>query len=473
MGLFDKIGKKKPEEEKQEEIVAAKTPEELKKERASSFVMGVEYIMQKEDAKEIVVIGKLDGRAVVGNTVTVSNPGRLSNEKSEVQITAIRTTDGDVREVSGGSAELHLSMQEERNFRIGDVLYTADVPAESTMHAYAKALTETYVIKRQLELSDQELEQLSVSDLQEMLRFHAFLQDRFQSEQGPESAIPPERVKRLEKSLANRILEEDYIYCVFSKKTGEPYLYSRTTSDTNGGYHCSAPTIRIFTEEYKSRMQGIYEGGRFEVKRIENGSKGKGIYNFFGIAFYLDGAEGVEVISDDTILEASLLVEKPDERTITENGIPVSNPDLMKWLLMLGQMDKADLETDDGKIIYTLYYKFMAAQATKAKFLVPIHAQGKMPEANEEGVLQVEDGTRFDIPCVPGKNGRKAIFIFTDWRHLYGTINEKCEAVVETIDSLINSFDCIINSGDYSKGGGYISLSTYNEMDEIASSMGH
>jgi hypothetical protein len=220
-------------------------------------------------------------------------------------------------------------------------------------------------------------------------------------------------------------------------------------------------------------MQGVYEGGRYEVKRIENGSKGKGIYNFLGLAFYLNGAEGVEVVSDDTILAASLLVEKPDESTITENGIPVSNPDLMKWLLMLGQMEKADLETEDGKIIYTLYYKFMASQATKAKFLVPIHAQGEMPEADEEGILQVEDGTRFEIPCVPGKHGRKAIFIFTDWRHLYGTINEKCEAVVETLDSLINSFDCIINSGDYSKGGGYISLSTYNEMDEIASSMGH
>ena len=471
MGLFDKLGKKKPEETEQEEVVVAKTPEELKKERASSFVMGVEYIMQTENPDEIVVIGKLDGRAVSGNTVSVCNPGLDNDIAGEVQIISIRTVDGDAKEVSGGSAELRIRKNEARDFRVGDVLFTNDVPSESTIHAYAKALTDTYVIKRQLDITEEEAESFSICDMQEMIRFYCFLQDQLQNGESTGVNIPEERVGKLKQILANRILAADHIYCIFSKKTGEPFLFSRTTADQNGGFHVSAPTIRIFTDNYKTRMLGAFDASRYEMKRIDNGSKMKGIYNFFGLAFYLNGAEGVEVITDDTILESSLLVEKPDEASITENGIPISNPGLMRWLYMLGQMDQEDIGTPDGKIIYTLYYKFMANEATKAKFLVPIHAQGEMPKADEEGVLQVENGDRFDIPAVPGKNGRKAIFVFTDWRHLYGTINEKCEAVVETLDSLINSFDCIINSGDYSKGGGYISLSTYNEMEEIAAKM--
>ena len=114
MGLFDKLGKKKPEETEQEEVVVAKTPEELKKERASSFVMGVEYIMQTENPDEIVVIGKLDGRAVSGNTVSVCNPGLDNDIAGEVQIISIRTVDGDAKEVSGGSAELRIRKNEAR-----------------------------------------------------------------------------------------------------------------------------------------------------------------------------------------------------------------------------------------------------------------------------------------------------------------------------------------------------------------------
>ena len=69
---------------------------------------------------------------------------------------------------------------------------------------------------------------------------------------------------------------------------------------------------------------------------------------------------------------------------------------------------------------------------------------------------------------VEGKNGRKAIRLFTDWRHLYAEFGDKGGAAVETIDSLISSFDCAINLGEYPKAGRYITLSTYNEMEAIA-----
>ena len=61
MGLFDKKSK---ENEVNEEVVAAKTPEELKKEKGikeSSFVMGVEKILPGVDPGETVLYGKMDG----------------------------------------------------------------------------------------------------------------------------------------------------------------------------------------------------------------------------------------------------------------------------------------------------------------------------------------------------------------------------------------------------------------------------
>ena len=218
-------------------------------------------------------------------------------------------------------------------------------------------------------------------------------------------------------------------------------------------------------------MQEIFKDEKYVIQKIDNGEKKLGIYNFFGTVFYLNGAAGVEIISEDTSVTAGSLVKAPDYSNVPKNSIPVTNPNLVRWMLLMGQLSDEDMNKEDGRIIYTLYFNFLSVEAVKAKFLVPVHSNKELPGPNEEGRVTVAAGTTVALPVVEGKNGRKAIRLFTDWRHLYSEFGEKSGAAVETIDSLISTFDCAINLGQFPRAGRYITLSTYNDMEDVAQKM--
>ena len=477
MSLFDKMSKKNKEDEPEEVTVSAKTPEELKKEKekaekkevkSSSFVMGVEKILVDEEEGKTVLIGKMDGSAVEGTKVFVSNPGSDADVVREVTIDGIQEQGGETTATAGGPVALKFSAKAE-DFRIGDVVYTEDVAQESKVHSYVKALTNAYVADRGLQLTREEVESLSTTDVEEIWRYYGwFIREIDKADTPEKQAEQNAKISLVGNTLCRKIMQADYIYCVFSTLTGEPYMFSRTVANEDGSYMCTAPNVRIFTEAYKERMEEIFKDDKYAIRKIENGEKKLGIYNFFGTVFYLNGAVGVEIISEDTSVTAGSLVKAPDYSKAPKNSIPVTNPGLVRWLLLMGQIKDEDMHKEEGKIIYSLYYNFLAVEVTKAKFLVPIRSNKDLPAANEEGRVTLSAGTVLGLPVVEGKNGRKAIRLFTDWRHLYAEFGDKGGAAVETIDSLISSFDCAINLGEYPKAGRYITLSTYNEMEAIA-----
>ena len=108
------------------------------------------------------------------------------------------------------------------------------------------------------------------------------------------------------------------------------------------------------------------------MKLIENTADKKGIENFLGTAFYLNGALGAAFNSKEVSISASALVQKPDFSNLPEIQVPVMNPDIVRWMLLMGQMDKPT--TDDEEVIYKLYYKFFSAAMPKAKLLIPLNA---------------------------------------------------------------------------------------------------
>ena len=469
------MAKKKVEDEPEEEFVAAKTPEELKKEQArknevssSSFVMGVEKILVDDEDGTTALIGKMDGAALAGTKVFVSNPGSDNDVVTEVTIESIQEESGETSATAGGPVALKVSGAD-RKFRIGDVVYTEDVTLESKVHSYVKALTNVYVADRGLKLSKEEVESLSTTDVEEIWRYYGwFIREIDKADTKEKQLEQNTKISLIGNTLCRKIMQADYIYCVFSSLTGEPYMFSRTVVNEDGSYMCTAPNVRIFTEAYKERMEEIFKDEKYVIRKIENGPGREGIYNFFGTVFYLNGAVGVEIISEDTSVTGASLVKAPDYSNVPKNSIPVTNPRLVCWLLLMGQIKEEDMEKEEGKLLYTLYYNFMAVEVTKAKFLVPIRSNKELPAASEEGRMTISAGTVIGLPVVEGKNGRKAIRLFTDWRHLYGEFGDKGGAAVETIDSLISSFDCAINLGQFPRAGRYISLSTYNEMEAIA-----
>lgn len=87
------------------------------------------------------------------------------------------------------------------------------------------------------------------------------------------------------------------------------------------------------------------------------------IYNFLGYCFYMNGACGVKVVNENTAIAAPEFVPEPDYSNIPEISIPVTNPDLVRWMLLIAQLGQP--ATDEQKLIYKLYFRFLSIEMTK------------------------------------------------------------------------------------------------------------
>ena len=77
-------------------------------------------------------------------------------------------------------------------------------------------------------------------------------------------------------------------------------------------YALTPSWYRQFKETIDSRPNSV-------VKLIENTEDKKGIENFLGTAFYLNGALGAIFNSKEVSISASALVQKPDFSNLTRN----------------------------------------------------------------------------------------------------------------------------------------------------------
>ena len=78
------------------------------------------------------------------------------------------------------------------------------------------------------------------------------------------------------------------------------------------------------------------------------------------------------------------------------------NPDLVRWMLLMGQLDSPT--TEDEEVIYKLYYKFFSEAMPKAKFLIPLDAASEFKGDSQEGnSFVLEKDSSFNIPVKEGK----------------------------------------------------------------------
>jgi len=185
---------------------------------------------------------------------------------------------------------------------------------------------------------------------------------------------------------------------------------------------------------------------------IENTEDKKGIENFLGTAFYLNGALGTIFNSKEVSISASALVQKPDFSNLPEIQVPVMNPDLVRWMLLMGQLDSPT--TEDEEVIYKLYYKFFSEAMLKAKFL--------------RSSFVLEKDSSFNIPVKEGKDGRNSVPVFTDWKRLRMVFDEKWNGMIEEAGGMIEVFDYAINPTEYYEAGAYVSLTAFKEMQKFS-----
>lgn len=454
MGLL--FGKKK----NQTEVQKTEAPVQ------NSFVCGVYDVVNIPNSDDVIALCRISGTARVGSAVYISNVGDDEGGVLLTQVLGIEINSRPVREAADCVAALRLQSGQKFTIKTGTVVYTRDQSGKNVHDAYVNALGDVFVAKQKLVLSDEDLDSMSITDCEETWRLFGWLHSKNAGNETPEEkAENRKKLDRLAAALCKKILSAQEIYCVFNKQTGEPHMFSKTVKQQDGQYMCTPPDVMLISKAYAKQYAAIYQTERFELRKIENGDDGKGIYNFLGSAFYLNGACGVAIISDKTTIGAPMLVPPPDYSNIPEINVPVTNPNLVRWLLLMGQLPKP--AEGDAKLIYMLYYRFMALEMRKARLLVPMKTNDSLPVPDKNGKAVLTKDTQMSLPTIQGKGDRKAVRMYTDWKRLRMEFGEEWGGLVQTVSGMIEVMDCAVNLTQFTSAGCYISKDMFENMKTV------
>lgn len=453
MGIFDFLKKAETTEATNETV-----------ESFDKTCLGVLELFPIKETNELLIIGSLEGGLKVGDCLQFCNPDQGMDALGSVVVKKLINQNKDV-DVLTDESLAHLVIDLETslvNLKKGSVLYSYGVDEEQRLSSYRDALYNAFVIVQKGQMSNEDYQAASLDDSIEILRLFLWECRQNQKTESEESyQANTRKLERLAEIVKDKLLAADSIYAVFSEKTGEAYLFSTTYDRGEEGYLCSDPMIMLYTPRwYHQFKETIDSRPNSVVKLIENTANKKGIENFLGTAFYLNGALGATFNTKEVSISASVLVHKPDFSNLPEIQVPVMNPDIVRWMLLMGQMDKPT--TDDEEIIYNLYYKFFSAAMPKAKLLIPLNATSGFPDKSQ-GVnsFVLKEDAKFSIPVREGKDGRNSVPVFTDWKRLRMVFDEKWNGMIE-------GFDYAINPTEFYEAGAYVSITTFKEMQKLS-----
>ena len=466
MGIFDFL--KKTEATKTTEITESNKEAEEAKGNACLGVLG---FFPMEEKGELLIAANLEGSLKVGDCLLFCNPDQGMDALGSVVVKKLSCHKEDV-EALNDEELIYLEVDKVPSLdklKKGSVLYSQGVEEEKRSSTYGYALYRAFVTIQEGKVGDEDYQALSLEDSIEILQ--AFLWDCRQNQETESEEsyqANTRKLERLAEIVTDKLLVADSVYAVYSEKTGEPYLFSTTYDRGEEGYLCTDPMIMLFTPRcYHRFKETIDSRPKSVVKLIENTEDKKGIENFLGTAFYLNGALGAFFNSKEVSIAASVLVPKPDFSDLPEIQVPVMNPDVVRWMLLMGQLDSPT--TEDEEVIYKLYYKFFSMAVPKAKFLLPLEAASGFPEGGQEAnSFVLEESAKFNIPTGEGKNGRNSVPVFTDWKRLRMVFDGKWNGMIENAGNMIEFFDYAINPTEYYEAGAYVSLTAFKEMQELS-----
>ena len=425
-----------------------------------SFIMGVTDFAVVEGTDNIVVTGNLKGNVDAGISVAAINYGDDRKEMVMTSITGLDVEGESVDHASDCFVGLILEGAAAMDIRVGTVLYTRDMGSDNIHDAYVAALSDGYVKERALELTDEELAKLSLTDCSEIWRLNTwYIAHEGKEEDDEQRRTRAERLDRIVLALRDKILDADEIYYVHDKRTGEAHLYSQIFDNDDGSYICSNPNILIVSKAYRRHYKKLYNTDTTELAVVRNGKDRKGIHNFLQGNFYINGVCGVAVNAVQVSIAAGMLVDKPVYEGVPVENIPVTNPDLVRWMLLIGQLDSPK-EDEDEALAFRLYFCFLGRELSRAKLIIPVRHQG------EEGDDQESDG--LDAAKMKGKKGRDAMIMYTDWRRLRSEYGKNWDGMVCRVGGIIGKFDCALNPTKYPAAGMYITEEMFRSMTDTA-----
>jgi hypothetical protein len=427
---------------------------------SSSFVFGIEDIFHLKTENEVVVVGRVKGTVIPGAKASVINPGDDEQPVSSVVFTELEINHKKVNSATDTVVGILITIPEGFPLKIGSVFYSDGSSDEEIYKAYINAVSASYFGFRRLVIEPDNLNKMSIGDLAEVWCFaiHVIRSNKDMPEDTRKEIYS--KIGPIADELIKKILSADEIFYVNNKRTGEPHLFSQTIKREKG-YECTRPDILLIPKSHLERIRSSFEKGDLEILSVKNGEDGKGIYNFLGSTFYLNGACGIQVLSKDIMIDSSKVVEKPTYEGVPEISIPVTNPNLLRWMLLMGQMNEP--QTDDAKLIYNLYFGFFLQELPKAKLLVPMKGDETLNSSkpDENGKMTLKKGAKISFPTIQGKKDKRAVQMFTDWKRLYMVFRNDWSGMVETVGNMIEVFDCAINATDHLAAGCYIDSDMY------------
>lgn len=418
-----------------------------------------------DDTDDIVVMAMVKGTIQVGEEFTLTNEGE---EDIPMHVTMVKSIelgpDKPAQMAKDQMAALKLQGAKKYGVRKGTVGYARCTSADDVDAAYSATLGQVFISRQKLELTEDDREQLTITDLNAILKLY-----RWFASQNPvaedERELMARRVRAIAHLIAEKILEAESIYVLINRETGEPHMFSRLLKSEDGKYGCTPPDIMLFTSYDKDMVMNEFPAEKFQYRLVANGDTGKEIYNYLGETFYVNGACGVIFPNRAVGLDKELLVPEPDYTDVPEMNIPVTNPDVERWLLLMGQMGEP--AEDDDKLLFGMYYRFFCEAALDARFIIPMQHSGDIPAPDENGKTVLEKDTIINLAVREGKNGRQAVNMYTDWKRLRMQFDEGWDGMIQPIEGIINTMDVAINATKFFKAGCYIDKEMYNNMKDL------
>ena len=460
MGIFDFLKKTETTEVSKETV-----------ETKGNACVGVLDLFPMKETNQLLIVGSLEGTLKVGDQLQFCNPDQGMKALGIVEVKKLSSQNKDADSLTDEVlAHLVVDMDSSlTKLKKGSVLFSSGVDEEQKLSSYSDALYRAFVAIQEGQLTNEDYLAASLDDSVEILRLFLWKCRQNQDNESEESYQSNTRkLERLAEIVKDKLLVADSVYAVYSEKTGEPYLFSTTYDRGEEGYLCTDPMVMLLTPSwYRQFKETIDSRPNSVVKLIENTEDKKGIENFLGTAFYLNGALGAIFNSKEVSISASALVQKPDYSNLPEIQVPVMNPDLVRWMLLMGQLDGPT--TEDEEVIYKLYYKFFSEAMPKAKFLIPLDATSEFKDDSQEvSSFVLEKDSSFNIPVKEGKDGRNSVPVFTDWKRLRMVFDEKWNGMIEEAGGMIEVFDYAINPTEYYEAGAYISLTAFRDMQKLS-----
>ncbi|WP_238595258.1 SseB family protein [Streptococcus suis] len=455
MGLFDFW--KKNKDEMTEVTTATQQP----------VAFGVEAVFNLQDSESVILAGQAYGTIKVGDRLTFVKGSR----EHTVLIKGIEKSQISMQVLTNQKGSLRVALPDKEFAKTGLVLYNAVASVDFKEEAYLRALADGFIGFQEAILKPEDIQKASLADVAELVGLfidYCRRNDKLFSVEEIDENL--QKIKTLKDIVRDKLLVADRIYVLQSTRTGEAHLHSETFQREDGSFLCTDPLIQIVDEErYDYVMTKLTEAKRTDVtlRKVEKGEDGEGITNALGTEFYLNGALGVFIESKDTVVWAKELVPKPDFSGIPEIQVPVTNPNIVRWLLLMGQMGKP--ETKDEELVYGLYYGFLSREIPRATFLIPMqHDKHFLERLDGKEEFTFKQGSKFNLPTRKGKENREAISIFTDWKRLRMVFDEDWDAMLEPAGSMISIFDYIINGTEYHEAGCYVSQESFETMKKVS-----